>query len=100
MFDLDNLVNAISADTKEEKEFVKYCKNYGLEPNLLHTCIKNVKTSEVYEIVGLTKKGRMVSILGLPLDKKTLDNKFNSNFCIPIDIRKITNKNYYNFLEE
>jgi hypothetical protein len=100
MFNLDNIVNAIEAETKAEKDFVKYCSRFGLDPNMLHTLIENVKTNEVYEIVGLNKSGRYAYILGLPLDKKTMDNKFNSDFCISIDIRKVSNTNYYKFLME
>jgi hypothetical protein len=98
MFDLDNLVNAITADTKEEKDFVKYCTKYGLDPNLLHTCIQNVKTNEIYEIVGLTKVGKLVSIIGLPLEKDSLEQK-RKDFSISLDIRRVTNPSYYKFLE-
>lgn len=86
MFDLSNLNNAFSAQTKEEKTFVKYCKQYGLSANILHKNITNVITNKTYEIVGMNKKGKFACLIctdGVsPID-------------MSIDICKATNSKYY-----
>jgi len=86
MFDLSNLNNALNAQTIEEKTFVKHCKQYGLSANILHKKITNIITNKSYEILGMHKKGRFVSII-------CTDHQ--SPIDMSIDICKATNPKYY-----
>ena len=90
MFDLSNLNNAFSAQTKEEKTFVKYCKQYGLPANILHKNITNIITHKSYEIIGMNKKGRFASLI-------CTDHESAMDMCI--DIIKAINTKYY-YIEE
>ena len=40
-FDIDRIEAAVSADTPEAKCFVKHCREYGLEPDILFKKINN-----------------------------------------------------------
>lgn len=80
MFDLDRLEQAVSSDTFEEKLFVKHCREYGLEPTHLHAKITRNSDQKQFEIMGLSKRGRVSWVL-LKSD--------NSKHDYPVDIRKI-----------
>lgn len=86
MFDLTNLNNAFIAQTKEEKTYIKYCKQYGLPANLLHKNITNIITNKTYEIVGMNKKGKFASII-------CTDHQ--SPIDMSIDIIKVLNPKIY-----
>lgn len=86
MFDLSNLNNALNAQTVEEKTFVRYCEQYGLPANILHKNVTNINTNKTYEIIGMHKKGRFVSII-------CTDHQ--SPMDMSIDITKILNPKIY-----
>ena len=83
---LDLLEQAISADTPAEKLFVKNCEKFGINPSRLHSNIKFVVTGDIYEVIGLEKRGRLYYILAK-----------NKKFLMPsiLDIRKINDPSYY-----
>ena len=80
MFDLERLEQAVSSENSEEKLFVKHCREYGLEPAHLHAKITRNADQKQFEIVGLSKRGRVSWVL-LKSD--------NSPHNYPVDIRKI-----------
>ena len=62
-FDIDRLTQALVAEEPEEKLFVKYCRTYGLEPDLLHTNIIRKSDNVMFEITGLSKRGRCAWVI-------------------------------------
>lgn len=91
MLDLTRLSSAIKAETKEEKLYVKYCREIGLKPEDLHKTFKSVRTNQTYEIIGLTKRGRLIFVQGLLMPDGIIS--------MPFDIQKIKNSKYYLFEE-
>ena len=82
MFDLDRLEQAVSSDKPEEKLFVKHCREYDLDPSLLHTVITRNSDNTEFEITGLSKKGRAAWVLLKSITSKNIQD-------YPVDIRKI-----------
>jgi hypothetical protein len=90
MFDLDRMTAAIGSETEEEKCFVKYCREFGLDPNDLHRHVKRLYDGKILEIIGLKKSGRFASICA------TYDNGIQKTF---LDIMKIKNDKLYVWID-
>ena len=91
MFNLSKLSSAIKAETKDEKQFIKYCNMYGVASELLHKIVYSVNLSERFEVVGLRKKGRIAFIV---------TKKLSNNDEWLVEISKINNKKFYIFEKE
>lgn len=89
-FDIDRIEAAVSADTPEAKCFVKHCREYGLEPDMLFKKIMQVHSGIEYTILGMIKKGRFASII--------IEKCADKSVQMPVDIRKINNNKFYNFV--
>ena len=63
MFDLSRLEQAVVADDPNEKLFVKFCREYGIEPELLHKLITRKSDNIQFEVAGLSKRGRAAWIM-------------------------------------
>lgn len=60
MRDLSILESAMTAETKEQKDYVNHCRDYGLEIELLGKEISFM--NKTYIVEGLIKKGSFICI--------------------------------------
>lgn len=90
IFDLDIIDAAVSADTPEAKCFVKHCRKFGLEPDMLFKKIMQVHSGIEYTIIGMVKTGRFSSIIVEKCSDKSVQ--------MPVDIRKINDNRFYKFV--
>lgn len=93
MFDLDRMVAAVGSETEEEKCFVKYCREFGLDPNDLHRHVKRLYDGKIFEITGLKKSGRFASICARYVDG------IHETFSTFLDIMKIKNDKLYVWID-
>lgn len=75
---LDKIKASVRVETPEGRLYVKYCSEFGLDPNMLgQKCEYN---NQVYTVAGLSKRGRLFYVC-----------LKNDNFELPIDIATLKN---------
>ena len=63
MMDLKKMQLAVSANSKEQDCYVKYCREIGLEPDWINCYFKNKSSNKTYKLIGLNKKGALFTVV-------------------------------------
>lgn len=70
MIDIKRMSLAVSAASKEQECYVKYCRDIGMDPSWVNGIFKNKLTGAEFKLIGLKKQGPLFTVWVEPLTSK------------------------------
>ena len=87
--DLGKMALAVSADSKEKETYVKYCREFDMEPSWVNSDFQHKVTKREFTLLGLNKRGRLFTVVIQPkgtTQKEVYSIKQFMDNCISIEV--------------